>query len=160
MRATQAFFEQTGGPEVIQWREVDLPAPGPGEVLLRHEAVGLNFIDTYFRTGLYPARLPSGMGMEAAGVVEAVGEGVTAFRPGDKAGYFGSPGAYASARLIKAADLVPVPEGISSLVAAAVLLKGTTVEMLAERCAPGALLSAQRHSSRLPEIPHGLPDRT
>jgi len=138
MRATQAFFEQTGGPEVIQWREVDLPAPGPGEVLLRHEAVGLNFIDTYFRTGLYPARLPSGMGMEAAGVVEAVGEGVTAFRPGDKAGYFGSPGAYASARLIKAADLVPVPEGISSLVAAAVLLKGTTVEMLAERCAPVA----------------------
>ena len=138
MRATQAFFETTGGPEVIQWHEVDLPAPGPGEVLIRHEAVGLNFIDTYFRTGLYPARLPSGMGMEAAGVVEAVGEGVTAFRPGDKAGYFGSPGAYASARLIKAADLVPVPEGISSLVAAAVLLKGTTVEMLAERCAPVA----------------------
>lgn len=73
MRATQAFIEQTGGPEVIQWREVELPAPGPGEVLLRHEAVGLNFIDTYFRTGLYPARLPTGLGMEAAGVVEAVG---------------------------------------------------------------------------------------
>ncbi|HMT46189.1 MAG: hypothetical protein RL702_289 [Pseudomonadota bacterium] len=138
MRATQAFFEQIGGPEVIQWREVDLPAPGPGEVLLRQEAVGLNFIDTYFRTGLYPARLPSGMGMEAAGVIEAVGEGVTAFKPGDRAGYTGSPGAYATARLIKAAELLPVPDNVDSRIAAAVLLKGTTVEMLAERCAPVA----------------------
>ncbi|MBK6800814.1 MAG: quinone oxidoreductase [Novosphingobium sp.] len=136
MRATQAFFEQTGGPEVIQWREVDLPAPGPGEVLLRQEAVGLNFIDTYFRTGLYPARLPSGMGMEAAGVIEAVGEGVSAFKPGDRAGYIGSPGAYATARLIKAAELLPVPASVDSPTAAAVLLKGATVEMLAERCAP------------------------
>lgn len=136
MRATQAFFEQTGGPEVIQWREVDLPAPGPGEVLLRHEAVGLNFIDTYFRTGLYPARLPSGMGMEAAGVVEAVGEGVTSVSPGSRVAYSGSPGAYSTARIIKASDLMAVPDDISAQTAAAILLKGCTVEMLAERCAP------------------------
>ena len=77
MRATQAYFEATGGPEVIQWREVDLPAPGAGEILVRHEAVGLNYIDTYFRSGLYPAALPSGIGMEAAGIVEAVGDGVS-----------------------------------------------------------------------------------
>ncbi len=138
MRATQAFIEQTGGPEVIQWRGVDLPAPGPGEVLLRQEAVGLNFIDTYFRTGLYPARLPTGLGMEAAGVIEAVGEGVQAFKAGDKAAFMGSPGAYATARIIKARDLQPVPAGIDSRTAAAAILKGTTAEMLAERCAPVA----------------------
>ena len=101
MRATQAFIEQTGGPEVIQWREVDLPAPGPGEVLLRHEAVGLNFIDTYFRTGLYPARLPTGLGMEAAGVVEDVGDGVSQFAAGQRVAYFAAPGAYSTARLIR-----------------------------------------------------------
>ena len=119
MRATQAFIEQTGGPEVIQWRTVDLPAPGPGEVLLRHEAVGLNFIDTYFRTGLYPARLPTGLGMEAAGVVEAVGDGVTQFAPGQRVAYFASPGAYATARLIKASALFAVPDGIDARTAAA-----------------------------------------
>jgi NADPH:quinone reductase len=138
MRATQAFIEQTGGPEVIQWREVDLPAPGPGEVLLRQEAVGLNFIDTYFRTGLYPARLPTGLGMEAAGVIEAVGEGVTQFKPDDKAAFMGSPGAYATARIIKARELLPVPEEIDGRTAAAAILKGATAEMLAERCAPVA----------------------
>jgi NADPH:quinone reductase len=138
MRATQAFIEQTGGPEVIQWREVDLPAPGPGEVLLRQEAVGLNFIDTYFRTGLYPARLPTGLGMEAAGVIEAVGEGVQGFKAGDKAAFMGSPGAYATARIIKARELLPVPAGIDSRIAAAAILKGATAEMLAERCAPVA----------------------
>lgn len=138
MRATQAFIEQTGGPEVIQWREVDLPAPGPGEVLLRHEAVGLNFIDTYFRTGLYPARLPTGLGMEAAGVVEAVGDGVTQFAAGQRVAYFASPGAYSTARLIKASALFAVPDGIDARTAAAILLKGATVEALAERCAPVA----------------------
>lgn len=138
MRATQAFIEQTGGPEVIQWREVDLPAPGPGEVLLRQEAIGLNFIDTYFRTGLYPARLPTGLGVEAAGVIEVVGEGVQAFKAGDKAAFMGSPGAYATARIIKAKDLLPVPAGIDSRTAAAAIMKGTTAEMLAERCAPVA----------------------
>lgn len=136
MRATQAFFEQTGGPEVIQWRDVDLPAPGPGEVLLRHEAVGLNFIDTYFRTGLYPAALPAGLGMEAAGVVEAVGEGVTEVKVGNRAAYSGNPGAYSSARVLPAAALFVLPAGIDSRTAAAALLKGATTEFLAERCAP------------------------
>ena len=137
MRATLAYFETTGGPEVIQWREVDLPAPGPGEVLVRQEAVGLNFIDTYYRTGLYPAKLPSGLGMEGAGVVEAVGEEVTAWQVGDRVGYYGSAlGAYASARIMRAAELIAVPEGIELQTAAAVLLKGATTEFLADRCAP------------------------
>ena len=139
MRATQAFIEQTGGPEVIQWREVDLPAPAPGDVLIRHEAVGLNFIDTYLRTGLYPMRLPGGLGFEAAGVIEAVGEGVTHLSPGQRAASFGgTPGAYATARIAKAAELYPLPDGIDSQTAAAVFLKGATVEALAERVAPVA----------------------
>jgi NADPH:quinone reductase len=139
MQAIQAFIEATGGPDVIQWRTVDLPAPGPGEVLLRHEAVGLNFIDTYIRTGLYPAKLPTGLGFEAAGVVEAVGEGVSHLAPGMRAACFGgAPGAYASARVMRAADLYALPDAIDSRTAAAAFLKGATVEMLAERCAPVA----------------------
>lgn len=136
MRATQAYFEATGGPEVIQWREVDLPAPSAGEVLIRHEAVGLNYIDTYFRSGLYPAVLPSGLGMEAAGVVEAVGEGVAHLKVGQRVATFGALGAYSTARIAKAADYFPVPEGVDAQTAAAVFLKGATVEALAERCAP------------------------
>ncbi len=136
MRATQAFIEQTGGPEVIQWKEVDLPAPGPGEILIRHEAVGLNYIDTYFRTGLYPAAMPTGLGMEAAGVVEAVGEGVMHLKPGQRAVTFGALGAYASARIAPAMQYFPLPDAIDSQTAAAVFLKGATVEALAERCAP------------------------
>lgn len=136
MRATQAYFEQTGGPEVIQWHEVELPAPGPGEVLVRHEAVGLNYIDTYFRTGLYPAALPSGLGMEAAGTVEAVGEGVTHLKPGQRAVTFGALGAYSTARIAPAMQYFPLPEGIDPQTAAAAFLKGATVEALAERCAP------------------------
>lgn len=136
MRATQAYFEQTGGPEVIQWREVALPAPGPGEVLIRNEAVGLNFIDTYFRTGLYPAALPSGLGMEAAGVVEAVGDGVQHLKPGQRAVTFGAVGAYSTAQVAGAQLYFPLPEGIDSRTAAAAFLKGATVEALAERCAP------------------------
>ncbi len=139
MRATQAFIETTGGPEVIQWREVELPAPGPGEVLIRHEAVGLNFIDTYLRTGLYPMRLPGGLGFEAAGVIEAVGEGVSHLTSGQRAASFGgTPGAYATARIAKAAELFPLPDGIDSRTAAAVFLKGATAEALAERVAPVA----------------------
>lgn len=139
MRATQAFIEQTGGPEVIQWREVDLPMPGPGQVLIRHEAVGLNFIDTYLRTGLYPMRLPGALGFEAAGVVEAIGEGVAHLKPGQRAASFGgTPGAYCTARIAKAAELFALPEGIDSRTAAAVFLKGATVEALAERVAPVA----------------------
>lgn len=136
MRATQAYFEQTGGPEVIQWREVDLPAPGPGEILIRHEAVGLNYIDTYFRSGLYPAALPSGLGMEAVGVIEAVGEGVQHLRAGQRAVTFGALGCYATARIANAMQYLPLPDTIDSQTAAAVFLKGATVEALAERCAP------------------------
>ena len=138
MRATQAFFEQTGGPEVIQWREVDLPQPGPGEILIRHEAIGLNYIDTYFRTGLYPAALPSGLGMEAAGVVEAVGEGVTHLSVGQRAVTFAALGAYSTARIASAMQYFPLPDVIDSKIAAAAFLKGATVEALAERCAPVA----------------------
>jgi NADPH2:quinone reductase len=137
MRTRQAFIERTGGPEAIQWREVDLPAPGPGEVLLRHEAIGLNFIDTYFRSGLYPTTLPATLGSEAAGVVEAVGSGVAKFKPGDRVATFGpNRAAYADRQITRAADLLAVPDGVDSRTAAAILLKGLTAEMLAERVAP------------------------
>ncbi|RZM32664.1 MAG: quinone oxidoreductase, partial [Sphingomonas sp.] len=97
--ARVAFIEKTGGPEVIQWRDVELPPPGKGEVWMRNTAVGLNYIDTYHRSGVYPIDMPSGLGSEAAGVVMAVGEGVTDFAPGDRIGTFGpSRGAYATER--------------------------------------------------------------
>lgn len=136
MRATQAYFETTGGPEVIQWREVDLPAPAAGEILVRHEAVGLNYIDTYFRSGLYPAALPSGLGLEGAGVIEAIGEGVAHLKVGQRVATFGALGTYSTARIASAAQYFPVPEGVDAQTAAAVFLKGATVEALAERCAP------------------------
>lgn len=133
MIATQAYFTTTGGPEVIQWHQVNLPAPGPGEILVRHEAVGLNFIDTYYRSGLYPAPLPSGLGSEAAGVVEAVGPDVP-FAVGDRVATFGpTPGAYATARIAPAAEWFALPDDIAAETAAAVLLKGCTAEALAER---------------------------
>jgi NADPH:quinone reductase len=131
--AISAQFAQTGGPEVIQWAESDLPAPGPGEV--RNTAIGLNFIDTYHRTGLYPVPLPSGLGLEAAGMVEAVGEGVTGFAVGDRVCTFGPAlGAYASERNIAAASLFHTPDGVSDEIAAAAMLKGCTAEALVERC--------------------------
>jgi NADPH2:quinone reductase len=130
------IFTRTGGPEVLELVEEPTPTPGPGEVLIRQEAVGLNFIDTYYRSGLYPAELPSGLGNEAAGIVEAVGDGVTEFAAGDHVGYPTGPlGAYASHRAIDAAKLVPIPAGISSEQAAAAMLKGCTAEYLVERCA-------------------------
>lgn len=129
-------FEQIGGPEVLQWVEVDLPAPGPGEVRLRTEAVGLNFIDVYHRTGVYPVPLPSGIGGESAGLIEAVGEDVTGFAVGDRVATFGPAlGAYATARNLKAESLFKLPDEISSETAAAVLLKGCTVEFMVERAA-------------------------
>ncbi|SFR84458.1 quinone oxidoreductase family protein [Sphingomonas jatrophae] len=131
-----ARIARTGGPDVIEWHDVDLPPPGPGEVRLRHKAVGLNFIDTYHRSGLYKVDLPAGLGSEAAGVIEAVGEGVTGFAPGQRVATFGpSRGAYATARNVAAAELVALPDDISDEVAAAALLKGGTAEFLAERCA-------------------------
>ncbi|HEY8573587.1 quinone oxidoreductase [Phenylobacterium sp.] len=132
MRAVR--FEQTGGPEVLQLAEVATPQPGPGQILIRHQAIGINFIDTYHRTGLYPVKLPSGIGMEAAGVVEAVGEGVTRFRAGDAAAYNGVMGAYADFAVVPAARAVKPPAGVDSHRAAAALLKGMTAEFLLRRC--------------------------
>jgi NADPH2:quinone reductase len=134
--ARAARIERTGGPEVIEWIDVDLPPPRPGEVRVRHTAVGLNYIDTYHRGGVYPIELPTGLGLEAAGVVETVGEGVTEWKPGDRVGTFGPVrGAYATERNLPAASLLPIPEDITDETAAAALLKGCTVEFLAERCA-------------------------
>lgn len=125
-----------GGPEVIEVEPEPVARPAPGQVLVRHEAVGLNYIDTYYRTGLYPADLPHGLGMEAAGVVEEVGEGVGEFAAGDRVGYFTGPvGAYCTQRPVAAERLVALPDGISAEVAAAVMLKGCTAEYLIERCA-------------------------
>lgn len=135
MRARAVRIEATGGPEVLQLIDVDLPAPGPGEVLMRSNAIGLNFIDTYHRSGLYPVELPAPLGTEAAGIVEAVGEGVTDVAPGDRVATFGPlRGAYATARIVPAAALVRLPDDISDETAAAAMLKGCTTEFLVERC--------------------------
>jgi NADPH2:quinone reductase len=123
-----------GGPEVLRLEEVEVPEPGPGEVRVRHAAIGVNFRDVYDRTGLYPLPLPSGIGVEAAGVVEAVGPGVTDLRVGDRVASFSEPfGAYASARVFPAERLVPLPDGIRDEDAAALLLKGLTVWFLLRR---------------------------
>jgi NADPH:quinone reductase len=127
-------FEKTGGPEVLSWREVEVGKPGPGQVRLRHTAVGLNYIDTYHRGGLYPLPMPSGLGSEGAGVVEEVGSGVGDLKPGDRVAYAGGPiGAYAEARVMPADRLVPVPAGISDNEAAAMMLKGMTAWYLIRR---------------------------
>ena len=132
---TQVRFAATGGPEVMALESAAMPMPGPGELLLRQTAIGLNFIDTYHRTGLYPIPLPSGLGLEAAGVVEVVGAGVS-IAPGTRVGYCWGPiGAYASHRVIAADRVVVLPDGVSDEAAAAVLLKGCTTEFLVERCA-------------------------
>ena len=125
-----------GGPEVIEWIDVDLTPPMVGEVRMRNTTVGLNFIDTYHRSGTYPVALPSGLGMEAAGVIEAVGEGVDDWQVGDRVCCFGPTiGAYATARNIDAACLFLIPDDISDETAAAGILKGCTTEFLVERCA-------------------------
>lgn len=130
------ILRSTGGPEALEAELIDVPEPAPGEVVVRHEAVGLNFIDTYHRSGLYKLPLPSGLGIEAAGVVEAVGDGVDGFREGDRIGYFsGAPGAYATHRAILADKLVRLPDEIGFEQAAAAMLKGATAEYLIERCA-------------------------
>lgn len=127
-------FYQTGGPEVLQWEEVTVGEPAAGEVRVRHTAIGVNFIDTYHRTGLYPLPLPSGLGGEAAGIVEAVGPGVSHVQPGDRVGYAGGPpGSYAEVRVISADRLLKLPEGISDQQAAAMLLKGMTAQYLIRR---------------------------
>ncbi len=127
-------ISKTGGPEVLELHDIELPPPGPGQVRLKHTAIGVNFIDTYQRSGLYPASLPATLGGEAAGVVEAVGEGVSAFKPGDRAGYCTVAFcAYAEAANVPADRLVKLPDGISDEVAAAAMLKGMTVQYLVKR---------------------------
>ncbi len=130
-------FEKTGGPEVLSWQEVEVGKPGQGQVRLRHTAVGLNYIDTYQRSGLYPMPMPSGLGSEAAGVIEEVGPGVTGLKPGDRVAYAGGPiGAYAEGRVMPADRLVPVPAGITDQQAAAMMLKGMTAWYLVRRTHP------------------------
>lgn len=128
-------IHEYGGPEVLQWEDVPLPNPGPGEALVRHAAVGLNYIDVYFRTGLYKApSLPAVIGMEAAGTVEAVGEGVAGLKPGDRVAYATGPiGAYAQFRTIKADRLVALPDSIPFDTAAAMMLQGMTAQYLLKR---------------------------
>src|SRR6478736_141902 len=129
-------FHETGGPEVLRWEEVPVETPGPGQVRLRHEAVGLNFADTYFRSGLYPVPLPAGMGVEAAGVVEAVGAGVDQVRVGDRVTYTGfinTLGAYSTERLVPANALIRLPAGIECATAAAMTMRGLTASYLMRR---------------------------
>ena len=127
-------IHETGGPEVLRWDAIDVPDPGPGEALIRQTAAGLNFIDVYFRTGLYPApSFPATIGNEGAGVVEAVGDGVSEVAVGDRVAYCMNLGSYTQRRVIAADQLVRIPDGISDEQAAAVLLKGSTVQYLVRR---------------------------
>src|SRR5262247_1446877 len=127
-------IHQHGGPDVLTREQVEVGKPAAGEAQLRQTAVGLNFIDVYQRTGLYPVALPAVLGQEGAGVVEAVGPGVTEVAVGDRVAYGGIPGAYAEARTVPAERLVKLPDGIGDELAAAIMLKGMTAEFLLRRC--------------------------
>jgi NADPH:quinone reductase-like Zn-dependent oxidoreductase len=130
-------FHEVGGPEVMRLEDVDVGDPGPGEVRVRHVAVGLNFADTYFRTGLYPAPLPAGLGVEAAGVIEAVGAGVDQLEAGDRVAYTGSPlGAYSTVRVMPVGSLVKLPDEIAFETAAAMMMRGLTSSYLMRRIWP------------------------
>ena len=126
-------FKEFGGPEVLRWMDVDVPEPGPGEVRIRHQAIGVNFIDVYQRTGLYKVPLPATAGNEGAGVVEAVGKGVTSLKAGDRVAYAVRIGAYSEVRVIPADRLCLLPGGVSFEQAAAMMLKGLTVQYLIRR---------------------------
>lgn len=127
-------FSQTGGPEVLHVEELDLSAPTADQVRIRHRAIGVNFIDTYHRSGLYPLPLPSGIGLEAAGVVEAAGTNVRGLKIGDRVGYCSGPtGAYAEASNVPASRVIRLPDGVSDEIAAASLLKGMTAQYLLKR---------------------------
>ncbi|HUC67550.1 MAG TPA: quinone oxidoreductase [Stellaceae bacterium] len=124
-------FHKAGGPEVLQWEEVPVGKPGPGEARVRHTAIGLNYVDTYIRSGLYPAQLPSGLGAEAAGIVEEVGPGVSDIKAGDRVAYGNSPvGAYSEVRVMPADRLIVLPKGITDQQGAAMMLKGLTAQYL------------------------------
>jgi len=130
-------INRVGGPEVMELVDVELGPPGPGEAQVRQHAIGINFIDVYFRTGLYPQPLPGGLGMEGAGVVEAIGEGVTEVKVGDRVAYAGRPiGAYAEARNMPASQLLVLPDNVDFDTAAAMMLQGLTVQYLFHRTVP------------------------
>jgi len=130
-------FHQTGGPEVLRLEEIEVGEPAEGQARVRHAAIGVNFIDTYHRTGLYPLPLPSGLGVEAAGVVEAVGKGVAHVKKGDRVAYAGgAPGSYSQVRVMPADRLVRLPDGIADQQAAGAMLKGLTVQYLVRRTYP------------------------
>lgn len=130
-------FSRTGGPDVLDYVDVEVGEPGPGQARVRNHAIGINFIDVYFRTGLYPLDLPSGLGQEAAGVVEAVGEGVTHVAVGDRVAYAARPnGAYSEARVMPADILLCLPDAIDFETAAAMMLQGMTVQYLLKRTYP------------------------
>ena len=134
-KAIQCF--SNGGPEVMAYVDIEVGEPGPGEVRIRHHAIGLNYIDVYFRTGLYPQPLPAGLGMEGAGVIEAVGANVTHVKVGDRVAYAARPpGAYAEARVMPAEALVKLPDSVSFEMAAAMMLQGLTVQYLFCRTFP------------------------
>src|SRR3954463_10687969 len=129
-------FYEVGSPDVLRWERTQVGPPGPGQVRIRHAAVGLNFADTYFRTGLYPSTLPAGMGVEAAGVIEEVGPGVTGFAEGDRVTYTGSPlGAYSTERVMDVAPLIKLPDTIPFETAAAMTMRGLTTAYLLRRIA-------------------------
>jgi NADPH2:quinone reductase len=130
-------LQQTGGPEVLSLENVEVGAPGPGQARVRHSFVAVNFIDIYFRTGRYPMPLPNGLGSDAVGVVEAVGEGVTDIKPGDRVGYLlGPQGAYSDVRVMPAEVLIPLPEGVSDRTASALMMKGMTAQYLFRQVYP------------------------
>ena len=126
-------IHETGGPEALRWEEVEVGKPGPGEVRVRNTAIGLNFVDAYYRNGLYPIALPAVLGREGAGVVEAVGPKVKEFKPGDRVAYVDPTGSYAEVLLRPAERLVKIPAGISDRIAAAMMLKGMTAQFLLRR---------------------------
>ena len=126
-------ISQTRGPEVMEYVDVDLPPPGPAEVRVRHTVIGVNFIDTYHRSGLYKLPLPTGLGSEAAGVVETVGSDVTTLKAGDRVAYAGTMGAYSEGSNVRADRLVKIPDGVSDETAAAAMLKGMTTQYLLKR---------------------------
>lgn len=136
MKVKAQRIHAPGGPEVLRFEDVEIGAPGPGQALVRHTAIGVNFIDCYHRSGLYPVPLPAIVGSEGAGRVEAVGPGVTELAAGDRVAYAGVMGAYAEARLIDAAKLVKLPDAIDDKTAAAAMLKGMTAEYLLRRTYP------------------------
>lgn len=128
---------ETGGTEVLKLEQVEVGAPGPGQVRIRHHYVAVNFIDTYFRTGRYPMPLPNGLGSDAVGVIEAVGEGVTEFKEGDRVGYLlGPQGAYSDVRVMPADVLIPIPDGVSDKTASALMMKGMTAQYLFRQVYP------------------------